>query len=115
MKDCLERAAAEFGGEVRIQYDREYLGYQFTPDALPIRIATEAWRRCAGCEPTLRPTGGGSDGNVFNAAGIPTVVLSCGYIDAHTVNEHIATADLEAAANWAVHLALVAAEIPETN
>ena len=38
--------------------------------------------------------GGGSDGNIFNAAGVTCIVLSTGMADVHTVHEHIAVADM---------------------
>lgn len=110
MRECLEAAAREYGGEVRIRHEREYVGYHWDLDALPVRLAAEAWRRATGGEPTFRPTGGGSDANVFNARGIPTVVLSCGYLEAHSIHEHVALADMVQAANWAVQIALVAGE-----
>ncbi len=110
MRECLERAAAEYGGEIRIRHEREYRGYSWGRDDLPVRLAAEAWRRATGEEPTFRPTGGGSDANVFNARGIPTVVLSCGYLEAHSVHEHIALTDLVRAAEWAVQIAIVAGE-----
>lgn len=109
MRECLEEAAAHYGGQVEIEYEREYLGYQWEPDELPLRIAAEAWRRIAG-EPGYRQTGGGSDCNVFNARGVPSVVLTCGYADAHSVNEHVALSEMVAASRWAVEIARVVAE-----
>lgn len=108
MQACFREAAEAFGGEVEIRYVREYLGYNWEPDAPLLRIAAEAFRK-TGREPYYRPTGGGSDANVFNARGIPTVVLSCGYIDAHSINEHVALAEMVAAAEWAVRIAEVVA------
>lgn len=108
MRDCLEEAAAFFGGEVEIDQRREYQGYTWSPEDLPVRIAADAWRRVAtadGREPELRPTGGGSDASVFNARGVPTVVLSCGYLDAHTTKERIALQDLVEGAEWVVRIA----------
>jgi tripeptide aminopeptidase len=108
MRECLEEAAAHYGGTVAIQQERDYEGYSRGPEDAPVRIAAEAWRRL-GREPELRPTGGGSDANVFNARGVPAVVLSCGYRDAHTVDEHVALSQMVAAAEWAVEIARVAA------
>jgi tripeptide aminopeptidase len=109
MKECLEEAARHYGGEARIDHHRDYEGYNWSLDDLPVRVAAEAWRRSSGSEPEFRPTGGGSDANVFNAGGIPAVVVSCGYLDAHTVNERVPVADMVAAAGWAVEIARVAA------
>jgi tripeptide aminopeptidase len=108
MKECFEEAARFYGGTVEIQHRRDYDGYNWTLEDLPVRIAAEAWRQC-GREPNFRPTGGGSDANVFNARGVPSVVLSCGYYDAHTFNERVALADMVAGAECAVNIALAAA------
>jgi len=109
MRECIEEAASHYGGEVKIEYLREYLGYQWREDDLPLRIAAEAWRRTGGV-PGYRQTGGGSDANVFNARDVPAVVLTCGYFDAHSVNEHVALSEMVAAASWAVEIARVVAE-----
>ena len=42
-----------------------------------------------GRTPELMTSGGGSDGNIFNGAGIPTVTLSVGYEEIHTKNERM--------------------------
>jgi tripeptide aminopeptidase len=110
MRACFEEAARFHGGTVEIDHAREYEGYAWSGDEPHVRIAREAWRRSSGRDPEFRPTGGGSDANVFNARGVPSVVLSCGYRDAHTVNEHVALDQMAAAAAWAVSIAETAAE-----
>jgi len=110
IRSCLDEAAAFYGGQVEITQAREYEGYQWAVEDLPVRLAADAWRRL-GREPTLRPTGGGSDANVFNARGVPAVVLSCGYVDAHTFNERVPLADMVAAAEWAVSIAQTVAAL----
>jgi tripeptide aminopeptidase len=109
MRECFEEAARHFEGRVEIRHTREYQGYSWSRNDLPVRIAADAWRRSTGSEPVLRPHGGGSDANVFNARGIPTVVLSCGYRDAHSVNEHVPLSEIAAVANWALAIAETAA------
>ncbi len=47
-----------------------------------------------GRTPELLTSGGGSDGNVFNGAGIPTVTLSVGYEEIHTKNERMPVEEL---------------------
>jgi tripeptide aminopeptidase len=113
MTECLEEAAEFYGGQVEVDYQREYVGYSWSLEDAPVRMAAEAWRRVSSRrqpEPHFRPTGGGSDANVFNARGVPAVVLSCGYIDAHSVHEHVALADLIAGAEWAIRIAETAAQ-----
>lgn len=108
MRECLEDAAAHYGGKAEITVHRDYEGYALAQDDAPLRLAAAGWRQVTGTEPRFRPTGGGSDANVFNAMGVPTVVLSCGYIEAHSVREHVAMVDLEAAARWTCGIVLAA-------
>jgi len=109
MRECLGEAARHFGGLVAIEQRRDYEGYSWSREDLALRIAAAAWRTATGAEPTFRPHGGGSDANVFNARGIPAVVLSCGYLDAHSVDEHVALEELATGAEWASQIARTAA------
>jgi tripeptide aminopeptidase len=43
---------------------------------------------------TPRKSGGGTDGNVLNARGLPCVALPTGMVDEHATSEHIAIDDL---------------------
>ncbi|MBM3459465.1 MAG: M20/M25/M40 family metallo-hydrolase [Armatimonadetes bacterium] len=104
MQGCLEEAARELGATLSLRREREYSGYCWAPDAPLVRIAADAWRSLDRI-PTLGPTGGGSDASVFNELGVPTVVLSCGYRDAHTFQEHVSLADLISGAEWVVAIA----------
>ena len=61
--------------------------------------------RSLGLEPTLVGSGGGTDGNILNSKGIPAVVSGTGMEDAHSLNEHIAVADLVLGARLMVALA----------
>lgn len=108
MRDCFESAAADTGARVEYTGGRVYSGYRHDPDSPLLRLAATALRRL-GKEPTYRPTGGGSDANIFNAAGIPTLVLSCGYENAHSVTEYVPFADLRLNADFA--LALIATAV----
>jgi tripeptide aminopeptidase len=47
-------------------------------------------------EPRGVEVGGGADANVFNAGGVPCVVLSNGMAKIHSPEEEIAVADLDA-------------------
>ena len=52
-----------------------------------------------------RKSGGGTDGNVFNAKGIPCVALATGMVDEHATTEHIAVDDLVLATRILVAIA----------
>ena len=82
----------------------QYVGYRFGSDEQVIRLAESALR-AVGIQPTTALCGGGADANVFNAGGIPCVVLANGMAAIHSPDEHIAVADLETMVD--VTLALV--------
>jgi tripeptide aminopeptidase len=103
MKERFEAGAAEVGARVSYTGGRAYSGYHHVPDAPVMQLAAEGLRR-AGKEPSYCPTGGGSDANVFNNRGIPTVVVTCGYENAHSVNEWVALADMRLNVEWCLGL-----------
>jgi tripeptide aminopeptidase len=95
MDDAMQAAASRAGGRVRILWTKEYDGYRFAADDPRLRLVEDALRE-AGCEPVLFDTGGGSDGNVLAAKGLPAIVLSCGMTAVHGTGESVAVRDLEA-------------------
>lgn len=104
MTRAFEEGAAAVGASVIVKRSSCYQGYRFAPEDPPLALAASALRRM-GREPAFRPTGGGSDASIFNARGIPTAVLTCGYVDAHAVTEHVSLADMRLAAEWVVAIA----------
>jgi tripeptide aminopeptidase len=74
-----------------------YHSYRLSADEPVVQDVTAALRRLD-LEPYTYVSGGGSDVNVFAQNGLHVVNLSIGYCDIHTVNEYIAVADLERAA-----------------
>jgi tripeptide aminopeptidase len=104
MTRAFDEGAAAVGATVEIRRNSCYQGYRFSPEDPPLALAAAALRRL-GREPSFRPTGGGSDGSIFNARGIPTAVLTCGYMDAHAVTEHVSLADMRLAAEWVLAIA----------
>ena len=70
-----------------------YQTYKIAEDARPYREAASAIRSL-GLEVSPRKSGGGTDGNYFNAKGIPCVALPTGMVDEHATSEHIAIDDM---------------------
>lgn len=95
MESVMRDAVRGGGGRFDIRWTREYEAFIMPEDAPQLEIVREACRD-TGLEPRLMTTGGGSDGNIFAAAGVPTLVLSCGMEGLHSVDERIAVTDLEA-------------------
>lgn len=60
-------------------------------------IAQKAVAACEqlGIEPFFKTSGGGSDANIFNSKGLPSLTLAVGMSDVHTVHEFIKIEDLE--------------------
>jgi tripeptide aminopeptidase len=93
MIGVFEAAAARWQATVEIDRDDIYRAYLIDFDSRPFAEAARA-AEALGLEVRKRQSGGGTDGNVYNAAGIPCVALSTGMADEHGPNEHIAIADL---------------------
>lgn len=103
MRARCEAGAREVGAQVEVRVEHAYLPYRVDPGAPVARLAEAAARR-AGLSPTFAATGGGSDANNFNAAGLAMVVLGLGCSGAHTVNERVAVSELAALARQVVAL-----------
>jgi tripeptide aminopeptidase len=88
-----EEAAREWGAEVKIDHERHYDSYNIEPDSLVVKVAQQA-SRDMGFDPVLRTTLGGSDANVYNAKGVPCIVVATGMDKIHTHDELISRKDL---------------------
>jgi len=97
MVDALQETALKHGGTVEVQVERRYTGYTLTEDDEVVRLIMDGMH-FLGVDPTLIATGGGSDANVFNAAGIQIVNIGIGMARAHTTEEYIALSDMVSAA-----------------
>jgi tripeptide aminopeptidase len=100
---CVDAAAAR-GATVEFAAEEIYRTYKIDEDARPYREAAAAIRSL-GLDAVPRKSGGGTDGNYYNAKGIPCVALSTGMVDEHATTEHIAVDDLVLAAQTLVAIA----------
>jgi tripeptide aminopeptidase len=96
MLDAFTLGANEVGVDVTTTVIDEYRAFSLPPDTLPAQLAREALRQ-SGIEPRLTATGGGSDVNIFNEKGLPSVNLSVGMEKVHTHDEYIPVDRLEQA------------------
>jgi tripeptide aminopeptidase len=94
MVEAITVAAAETGVDVEIEIEEHYRGYAHAADALPLRIADAALAD-AGLEARHIGGGGGSDANVFNARGLPSLTLGVGFERVHSPHECIRLERLE--------------------
>lgn len=105
MRQAMEQAAAEFGGTVEITEMPCYQAYRLPDDSPAVNHAARA-AETIGVPVRLKATGGGSDANIFNSKGLPSIVLSCGYEGVHTTEERMPLDQLALLARWVMALIL---------
>lgn len=88
MVEAVSTEAAACGVDVEIDVREAFRGYRHDP-ASPLLAAAAEAAVAAGLEPRLVEGGGGSDGNVFNARGLPALTLGVGFEAAHSPRERI--------------------------
>ena len=93
MQELLESEAAAMGARAEVIVERSYGAIDVSPQSALIAELAGAIR-AVGLEPSLLPTGGGSDANIFNDRGIEAVNLGVGYRDMHSTDESMSVADL---------------------
>ena len=108
MRDAFQTAAKNWGTTVDIDHKRHYGAYNLSADSTVVSVAQSA-ARGLGLSGDLRTTLGGSDANVYNSKGVPTIVVATGMDKIHTHDEFIARQDLVATARLAVELVRQAA------
>lgn len=103
MKECFEKAAAEFGGSVIFKAEQEYPSFHIKEDAEIMGVLKKA---ADASKIRLIPeaTGGGSDTNIFNDKGIEAVNISVGMDKVHSVDERILIDDLVKAAEFVLNI-----------
>ncbi|WP_219836464.1 M20/M25/M40 family metallo-hydrolase [Paenibacillus sp. R14(2021)] len=93
MREAVEAVTAEFGAKAEFESRLVYPAYAYNDGDPVVELAKEAIVKI-GRTPRTFHSGGGSDANIFNGLGVPTVNLAVGYEHIHTTNEQIKAADL---------------------
>lgn len=93
MKQACESAAQEMGAKAEFVSEVIYPAYKYDETAPVVKLAMKAIES-VGRKPSTFHTGGGSDANMFNGIGIPTVNLAVGYEHIHTTEEQMPIAEL---------------------
>jgi tripeptide aminopeptidase len=112
MLAAITTAAAETGVDVTTSIEEDFRGFALGEAALPVRIARAAADH-AGFTVRIAGSGGGSDVNVFNAKGLPSVNLGVGYQDIHSPAESMSLERLADTYRFAEALVRAAGEIAE--
>lgn len=103
MKESLESACADFGAKSVFESVIMYPSFNHADDSEVVLLAKKAAAKLGLSGRTFQ-SGGGSDANVFNGFGVPTVNLSVGYENIHTTEEKIKVEDLSKLAGFIVEI-----------
>lgn len=94
MESVFEDTALKMGGKAKTEVKLMYPGFHFDEDTPVVALAQRAAAKIGRPSPVLT-SGGGSDANIFNGFGIPTVNLCVGYEEIHTKKERMPIEELE--------------------
>lgn len=89
----LLRACQKNRARLKIKVERAYRSFEVKKDEPVIKLVMDGMK-ASGIKPVIRQTGGGSDANIFNELGVPTVNLGVGADRVHTRKEQIRVDDL---------------------
>jgi tripeptide aminopeptidase len=103
MRTACEAAASDAGTTCEFVADIVYASYMHDDSAPVVELAARALKTLGLTARTFH-SGGGSDANIFNGLGVPTVNLAVGYNEIHTTKENIAISDLVKTAELVVTL-----------
>lgn len=103
MISCFREEAEAIGARVEVETSRHYEAYHLSEGEPVVQVARQS-ALALGLPYEAKLAGGGSDANVYNAKGIPTVVLSTGMDKVHTHDECCRISDLEKTARWVLEI-----------
>ena len=103
MKSAFTKAAQKWGATLEIDHERHYVAYDVPADSKVVEVAQKA-ARALGFSGNLRTTLGGSDANMYNKKGVPTIVVATGMDKIHTHDEYVSRQDLVDTARLAYQL-----------
>jgi len=103
MVDTLTDAGSDAECDVETHVEEQFRAYRMPRTAPPVTVAASALEEL-GMEPQYVITGGGSDANVFNAAGLPCLNVANGTAHNHEPDEFVTVEALESAFDLALTL-----------
>ena len=81
------------GAEITEKLEMMFQMYRLDPNEATAQLVTRVMRDM-GLQPDIRPSGGGTDGNVFRLHGIESVVVGMATNQMHTIDEYVIIPDL---------------------
>ena len=103
MTDIVRKTCTDFGVTADIDVRDSYSAFSLNQNDYVVKLACKA-AEAIDLEPRLESTGGGSDANIINGYGIPSVVLGLGYSNVHTTGESMPIEQLFKAAEYVVSI-----------
>ncbi len=103
IETTFESTAKSLGGQAEIETRIMYPGFKYDQTDKVVKLAKKA-SDSLNLNGDLLSSGGGSDANIFNSYGIPTVNLSVGYEHIHTTKERIHISNLEKLAQFVLSI-----------
>ena len=100
---CLQEACDEAGATLECELSTNYVSYHVPEDSGVVTDLLACIEKI-GREPLVTLGGGGSDANIYNQKGIPSVVLGTGMTKVHTTSECIKIVNLNDTARLALAL-----------
>ena len=110
MEMAFQEVAKSLGGSAKTDVKLMYPGFHFEETERAVQIAQKAAAKIGRPSPVLT-SGGGSDANIFNGFGIPTVNLCVGYEEIHTKKERMPIEELEKLAELLVEIVKESAKV----
>lgn len=93
MKSVFEETAQRYDCTADVEIIKSYPGFEVANEALVTKVAKSS-AVALGLAPEAVIASGGSDGNIINQIGIPTVILGVGYENIHTTDERMPISSL---------------------
>ncbi|CAM3565894.1 hypothetical protein MALU111345_11600 [Marinicrinis lubricantis] len=93
MRSAFVETAESFGARAEFRSELIYPAFMHDEHAEVVQTAGKALARI-GREMKLVHSGGGSDANIFNGMGVPTINFAIGYEHIHTKKEQIPVEEL---------------------
>jgi tripeptide aminopeptidase len=105
MLACLHQAAAEAGGGIEVEVEREFDPFRAPLNSRPVKLARAAAKKLS-LPFSASVSGGGADTAYFAAAGIPCITLAAGYEHPHSSEEQISLEELRRLGEYTLALVL---------
>ena len=112
--DVLTRTCKKYKASLRLKVEPSYNMFEVRKDTRLVETAKAAINNI-GLTPKIAATGGGSDANVFNQRGLPSIILGVGFHNIHTSKEYIRVDDLVKGAQLVLSLITESAKPNDTN